>query len=184
MWRIPPIGTGNHGYQFGFFTEVSICSLKECSLPELNSGFEPLPWLEGCEISCLSQDEAGCFLDSENCTKALGLSGERKIPLSFKCRVPVSGNYQVTIRLKAAQEEPEILLFLGRRRLAWKGSLQPGPPILLYRRSQEKRNGACACGLAEEQDTWKEPVVRKTAVSILSRLTYSKAYDILERGNR
>jgi lysophospholipase L1-like esterase len=100
------------GGGFGFFTEKSLKSSHSCSLPELNTGFIPSPGFQQ-EIT-VRQDEYGCYVDTKSML----------IPLSFQADIGDQGNYLMTITLFAKEEEKEVLLFVGRRQLVWRGSLK------------------------------------------------------------
>jgi lysophospholipase L1-like esterase len=83
-----------------------------CRRPELNTGFIPGPEVRK-EIE-VRQDRNGCYVDSK----------EAFIPLSFQADETQQGNYLMTITLYAEEEEKEVLLFVGRRQLVWRGSLK------------------------------------------------------------
>ena len=50
----------------------------------------------------------------------------RRIPLLFKVDVPRQGNYKVTLTIRSEEEMGEVLIFTGRRRLAFRGRVQAG----------------------------------------------------------
>jgi lysophospholipase L1-like esterase len=100
------------GRGFGFFTEKSGTSSYSCRLPELNTGFIPGPGF--LKEIIVKQDESGCYVDSQLAF----------IPLSFQSDEKQQGNYLMTISLYAEEEEKEVLLFVGRRQLVWRGSLK------------------------------------------------------------
>ena len=50
----------------------------------------------------------------------------RRIPLLFKVDVPRQGNYKVTLTIRSEEEMGEVLIFTGRRRLAFHGCVQAG----------------------------------------------------------
>jgi lysophospholipase L1-like esterase len=99
---------------YGFFTEKSAKSSHALSLPELNTGFLPDPEFQQ-EIQ-IKQDENGCFVDCKTLPA--------QIPLSFKGDVSTQGNFLLTITLYSEEEE-EVLLFVGRRQLVFRGNLNP-----------------------------------------------------------
>lgn len=83
-----------------------------CKRPELNTGFIPGPEvLKEIEVK---QDQNGCYVDSKAAC----------YPLSFQADVKQQGNYLMTITLYAREEEKEVLLFVGRRQLVWRGSIK------------------------------------------------------------
>lgn len=98
---------------YGFLTEKNRRRIKRLQIPEINSGLDTVYWYRGTEITELTADQHGCRVI---------WSGEGEVPLTFVTDVPSEGNYQVRIALHAA-EMAEASLFLGRRRLAWRGSL-------------------------------------------------------------
>ena len=50
----------------------------------------------------------------------------RRIPLLFKVDVPRQGNYKVTLTIRSEEEIGEVLIFTGRRRLAFYGRVGAG----------------------------------------------------------
>ena len=98
---------------YGFLTEKNRNRIKQLQIPEINSGFNTVYWYRGTEITELAADRCGCHVT---------WAGEGEIPLTFVADVPREGNYQVRVVLHAA-EKAEVLLFLGRRRLSWRGLL-------------------------------------------------------------
>lgn len=96
---------------YGFLTEQNRKEQELLQLPELNTAFEPWYWLAGQELTVIGADEKGCFLESEEL-----------IPLSFKCRVPKPGNYEITIGVYSGNEGmKDLMIFTGRRRLMARG---------------------------------------------------------------
>lgn len=98
---------------YGFLTEKNRNRIKRLQIPEINSGLDTVYWYRGTEITEIASDKNGCHVI---------WAGEGEIPLTFVSDVPEEGNYQVRIVLHTA-EAADILLFLGRRRLAWRGLL-------------------------------------------------------------
>lgn len=120
---------------WGFVTEKIRREQELLRLPELNSGFEPVWWYQDEDITQLEMREEGCLI--ADCTDPnhagqnhAGKEWEstgRRIPLLFKADVKKEGNYRIKVSLTGCAEmETEVLLFLGRRHLAWKGTLQHG----------------------------------------------------------
>lgn len=100
---------------------------------ELNSSFDTMYWYQNEQLSFLKEDENGCYLDSAEEVAALERqSGEpmsgspRRIPLIFKVDVPRQGNYRITLTIRSEEEMGEILIFTGRRRLAFHGTVGAG----------------------------------------------------------
>lgn len=102
---------------FGFLTEENRRLEKRLQISELNSGMDTVYWYHGTDITSIQQDERGCYVDWEK---------EGDIPLTFVTDVPEEGNYQVTVTVYAGEDISDAMIFLGRRRLAWKGSLKKG----------------------------------------------------------
>lgn len=99
--------------QYGFLTEKNRNCNKRLQIPELNSGYDTVYWYRGKELTCLKQDQNGCYVSGE-------MSG---IPMTFISDVPEEGNYRVTVTLYAQNETDPAFIFLGRRRLAFIGRM-------------------------------------------------------------
>ena len=120
---------------WGFVTEKIRREQELLRLPELNSGFEPVWWYQDEDITQLEMREEGCLIADCIGTNGVGKNYDgkewestgRRIPLLFKADVKKEGNYRIKVSLTGCAEmETEVLLFLGRRHLAWKGILQYG----------------------------------------------------------
>ena len=120
---------------WGFVTEKIRREQELLRLPELNSGFEPVWWYQDEDITQLEMREEGCLIADCIGTNGAGKNYDgkewestgRRIPLLFKADVKKEGNYRIKVSLTGCAEmETEALLFLGRRHLAWKGTLQYG----------------------------------------------------------
>lgn len=120
---------------WGFVTEKIRREQELLRLPELNSGFEPVWWYQDEDITQLEMREEGCLIADCIGTNGVGKNYDGKewestgwrIPLLFKADVKKEGNYRIKVSLTGCAEmETEVLLFLGRRHLAWKGILQYG----------------------------------------------------------
>lgn len=101
------------GAEYGFVTEAVRASHPDLQIPEINAAFEVPYWYLGRELTSLSSDASGCRAVSE-----------LPVPLIFKAAVPRSGNYQVTVTIAPGPEISRLILFTGRRRLVWIGTLQ------------------------------------------------------------
>lgn len=120
------------GKGYGFVIEKNRREQELLKIPELNSGFDTVYWYQDQDLSLIQEDELGCFLDSEGIVSKLEqdagepLAGEhRRIPLSFIVDVPRQGNYKVTIVIRTAEPLKDVMIFTGRRRLAYRGDI-PG----------------------------------------------------------
>jgi len=121
------------GKGYGFVVEHNRREQSLLQIPELNSAFDTVYWYREADLSFVEEDDTGCFLDSrkeiERLEEMTGekLEGEqRRIPLSFKVDVPRQGNYRVTVTIRAEEPMEDILIFTGRRRLGYKGTLEGG----------------------------------------------------------
>lgn len=129
------------GKGYGFVVEKNRREQDLLKLPELNSAFDTIYWYQGEDLSHVEEDAFGCFLNSdqeiicleeENGKKFAG--EHRRIPFSFKTDVPCQGNYKVTVTIRTPEDVPEsgeeVLIFTGRRRLGYRGSLcTPGEKV-------------------------------------------------------
>ena len=120
------------GKGYGFVIEKNRREQELLKIPELNSGFDTVYWYQDQDLSLIQEDELGCFLDSEGIVSRLEQdagepwAGERRrVPLSFIVDVPRQGNYKVTIVIRTAEPLKDVMIFTGRRRLAYKGDI-PG----------------------------------------------------------
>lgn len=121
------------GKGYGFIIEENRREQELLKISELNSGFDTVFWYQDENLTCIENDDNGCYLDSDAEIQRLEtetgekMEGEpRRIPLSFKMDVPRQGNYKVNITIQAEEEMPEVLIFTGRRRLAYRGSISAG----------------------------------------------------------
>ena len=110
----------DHDTSFGFLTEKNRRKQKSLQIAELNSGFDLVYWYRESEITEINADEYGCYIAGNNANQ---------IPLTFITEIPEEGNYQVKITLYAATEVEEVYVFLGRRRLAYIGTILAGHSV-------------------------------------------------------
>lgn len=110
---------------WGVVTEAVRLADPLLQVPETGNGFVPLWWYAGQELS----DTVG-FADRVQAVPAEGVRGEdlvgRTVPLWFRCEVPREGAYRVGATLCGVDEAQEVLVFVGRRRLLWRGHLAAG----------------------------------------------------------
>lgn len=118
------------GKGYGFITERNRREQELLKIAELNAAFDTVYWYQDEDLTCIQNDAAGCFLDSPMVMSHLQektgekIAGEkRRIPLIFKANVPRQGNYKVTVQIQAEEAMEEVLIFTGRRRLSFKGSV-------------------------------------------------------------
>lgn len=121
------------GKGYGFVIELNRRQQELLKFPELNSGFETMYWYQDKNLTYIQNDVNGCFVDSQAIVDGLAREegghypGEpRRIPLSFKMDVPRQGNYLATIIIHAEEDMKDVLIFTGRRRLAFKGNIAAG----------------------------------------------------------
>lgn len=101
--------------KYGFLTEENRPLARRLTIPELNSGFDVVYWGQGQKLTRLTADDGGVGVDWK---------GEGELPLTFAADVPSEGNYLVRVTLHSGRPKTEAMLFLGRRRLAWRGLLK------------------------------------------------------------
>ncbi len=131
-----PVGSGDlycPDRGFGFVTEKNRREQDGLKISELNSGFDTLYWYQDADLTKIGSDGDGCFFDSDGAVRTLDeKAGEtqpgehRRIPLSFKLDVPGQGNYRVTLTLRTGEPMENVLIFTGRRRLAFLGDIPAG----------------------------------------------------------
>lgn len=105
---------------YGFITEKNRIRDEKLRIPEINSGFDTVYWYRNSCISGINADEMGCF------AKWMVEQQVGDIPLTFAVDVPAEGNYLVTLTLRAVEDVDEAIVFLGRRRLAYRGNIEKG----------------------------------------------------------
>ena len=101
---------------YGFLTEENRKEYQSLQIAELNSGYDTVYWAKNSFQTCIEEDEEGCFVVWDRI-------GE--VPLTFVCEVPAEGNYKVDVSVYA-KSDTELLLFLGRRRLAARKKMAAG----------------------------------------------------------
>lgn len=118
------------GKGYGFVVEQNRREQELLRISELNAGFDTVYWYQDENLTQLENDETGCFVDSDREIAHLeaetGESWEgehRRIPLSFKIDVPRQGNYKVTITIRTEEAMKDALIFMGRRRLGFRGDI-------------------------------------------------------------
>ncbi len=108
-----------HG--FGFVTDDvrrELCLRR----PEANGGFLPQWWYEGRELTETELTARGCTWRASAQVWAADMEG-RCVPLCYRQDVPKRGNYRLTLELWAEEDAEEVLVYAGRRRLAWRGGI-------------------------------------------------------------
>lgn len=110
---------------FGFVTEENRAAIPRLKLPETNSGFLPQWWHGDTVLTCVKHSDQGVSLETTELFRKEEAQG-RLLALCFRQDVPCSGSYRVTVTVTAQRDADEVLLFVGRRRLAWHGSMAAG----------------------------------------------------------
>lgn len=101
---------------YGFVVEKNRRAQELLQISELNSAFEPWYWLNSEDISILNQSEEGIFITKSN----FYYMEDWPVPLHFKVKLPTSGNYTLSLRLKnVGQTTAPLWIFTGRRRLMY-----------------------------------------------------------------
>lgn len=108
----------------GFVTDENYLAQAPLRVPELNSGFVPVWWRADAPLSRVLCGERGAAAEPARPLPEEERSG-RTLPLWYKLRVPGEGVYQVQVTMRA-MGTGEVLLFVSRRRLAFRGTLPAG----------------------------------------------------------
>lgn len=109
----------------GFVTEKEWNLYPALRIPEVNSGFTLPPWYEKTPLSELADTGHGVSI---HLSAAVPDFRERALPLWYKMDVG-SGRFRITVTLSAREDGGEALLFVGRRRLCWRGRLEKGKSV-------------------------------------------------------
>ena len=113
---------------FGFVTGANGAKLPLLKIPETNSGFIPKWWYGDNEMIEIQFSGRGCTWNPAPAVLQEDLNG-RSIPLCFRQDVPGPGCYRLTLTLWSADDAGEVLVFAGRRRLAWRGEVLAGKEV-------------------------------------------------------
>ena len=111
----------------GFVTERELDAVPALRVPEINSGFAPAWWYEGKTVTELTQSDAGAAARPSAAVREADLL-RRAIPLWYKADTG-AGKFQVTATLCGVEDRDEVLLFVSRRRLGWRGTLAKGERV-------------------------------------------------------
>lgn len=117
---LPRYTPGGHG----FVTGAELRDQPGLLIPEINSGFTLPWWYEGQDISQVAAGTSGAAVCPTREVREADLK-DRALPLWYKADTG-SGRYRVTVTLSAAQACDEVLVFVSRRRLCWRGTLAAG----------------------------------------------------------
>lgn len=115
---------------FGFVTGANRAEFSRLRFPETNSGFLP-QWWHGDEVlTSVWHTPKGATSRVTDAVPEAERQG-RMLALCFRKDVPRLGSYRVTITLSAETDVQEIMVFMGRRHLAWHGSMKAGDTATL-----------------------------------------------------
>ena len=117
-----PMYDGQNG--FGFVTGAAYNVDVALRIPETNSGFLPLWWYAGTPLTDAVPTENGVAAVPAAAVRPDDLK-DRRLPVWFRADVPAEGVYRAEITA-AGTNGGEVLVFTGRRRLAWRGTLAAG----------------------------------------------------------
>ena len=109
---------------FGFVTWDVYNADAALRIPETNSSFLPQWWYAGTpiwEIACTGHGVQAAATDAVQPDDLQ----DRRLPVWFRADVPAEGVYRTEITVTGI-DGGEVLVFVGRRRLAWRGVLAAG----------------------------------------------------------
>lgn len=158
---------------YGFVIEENRRQQELLKLSELNSGFDTMYWYQDKNLTQIECDEDGCFIDTKAILDMLAeeeggyYPGEmRRMPLCFKLDVPRQGNYLATITIRAKEKMEDVQIFTGRRRLAYKGTIEAGKEFCL-----ETVINVCDIVPRGQERTYADTTLDITVVADKPRLT-------------
>ena len=105
------------GSEFGFITERNRNADADLKIPEITSGFLPAQVFGGGEITDVCQDAQGSFVSSKY---------DGVYPLSFRVDVNGEGVYSVSVKVFAATDIENLMIFSNNRQLVFRGALKKG----------------------------------------------------------
>lgn len=105
----------------GFVNAVSLQEMPRLTVPQIGANWQPMWWHDGWKANfrTVPSGVEACAHD----LPAADLAG-RSLPLWFRADLPEEGIYAAKVILFG--QGGEALLFAGRRRLVWRGTLTPG----------------------------------------------------------
>ena len=108
----------------GFVTGETYNANAALRIAETNSSFLPQWWYAGTAIWNVICTEHGVQAAATDAVRAEDLK-DRSLPVWFRVDVPAEGVYRTEITVTGT-DGGEVLVFIGRRRLAWRGTLAAG----------------------------------------------------------
>ena len=107
--------------EYGFITEKNRNADEMLKIPEINTAFDVQYWYANKEITEILEDEKGCYIESED-----------KLPLSFKVKVPVQGNYNVKVVVESKEDIKDFIIYSQRRRGVYRANQLSGAEHFEY----------------------------------------------------
>ena len=124
-WNIAQgVSSYNKQTGFGFVTGAVYNANAALRIPETNSSFLPQWWYAGTAICDVTCTEYGVQATATDAVRAEDLKC-RSLPVWFRVDVPAEGVYRTKITVTGT-DGGEVLVFIGRRRLVWRGTLAAG----------------------------------------------------------
>ena len=120
---LPRYTPGGHG----FVTERELDAVPALRVSEINSGFAPAWWYEGKIVTELVRSGSGAAAVPSAAVRETDLF-HRAIPLWYKADTG-AGRFRVTAALRGVEDCDEVLLFVSRRRLCWRGTVAKGEQV-------------------------------------------------------
>lgn len=105
----------------GFVNAGSLQAMPRLTVPQIGANWQPMWWHDGwkADFRATAQGVEACAHDLPAADLA-----DRALPLWFRADLPGEGIYAARVRLVG--QGGTALLFAGRRRLVWQGTLAPG----------------------------------------------------------
>ena len=103
--------------KFGFITERNRNIDADLKIPEITSGFLPAQYFGDDEVTEICQDAQGCYVKSKY---------DGVYPLSFREDVSDEGVYSVSVKIFAAEDIENLMIFSNNRQLVFRGTVKKG----------------------------------------------------------
>lgn len=110
---------------YGFVTGENRRKISCLQVPETNTGFLPQWWHGEDVLTTILDTPLGVHFQPCNAIYADERPG-RMLALAFRRDLPRAGCWRVKLTLAANKPVQEVVIFVGRRRLAWHGGLAAG----------------------------------------------------------
>lgn len=124
-WNIAQgVSSYNKQTGFGFVIGAVYNANAALRIPETNSSFLPQWWYAGTAICDVTCTKYGVQATATDAVRAEDLEC-RSLPVWFRVDVPAEGVYRTKITVTGT-DGGEVLVFIGRRRLVWRGTLAAG----------------------------------------------------------